>query len=202
MFAYICGTLAEIGENHAVIDVGGIGFRLKASYNTLRCLPDCGEQVRLYTYLNVREDAMELYGFYSESERDAFEMLTSVSGVGPRVAMAVLSELTPEQFALAIATKNTRQLMQASGVGQKLAQRIVLELTDRIGSDLLVTCDNNENVNSHAVLRFGDGADEAVAALVVLGYTQSDAIRVIRRMNTEGLTVEDMIREALKQLSC
>ena len=202
MISFVSGTLAAIGENYAIVDVGGVGFKVMTSYNTIRCLPSCGEKVMLYTYFNVREDAMELFGFYTESEREVYEMLTSVTGVGPRVALAVLSEMTPEQFALAVATKDTKALTCVSGVGNKLAQRIVLELTDRIGaSELAVVCDNNENVNSHAVLRFGDGADEAVAALVVLGYAQSDAIRVVRSMRTEGMTMEDMIREGLKRLN-
>lgn len=202
MIAFVKGTLAEVGDNYAIVEVGGIGFKVMTSYNTLRCLPNCGETVQLFTHFNVREDAMELFGFYTEGEREVYEMLTSVTGVGPRVALAVLSEMTPEQFALAVATKDTKMLTCAPGVGNKLAQRIVLELTDRIGaSELAVPCDNNENANSHSVLRFGDGADEAVAALVVLGYSQSDAIRVIRGMRTEGMTVEDMIREGLKKLN-
>ncbi|HWP80709.1 MAG TPA: Holliday junction branch migration protein RuvA [Candidatus Acidoferrum sp.] len=199
MYAYIKGTLAAIGASHMVVEAGGIGYKLLTSYGTLRQLPAKGSEITAYTYLNVREDALELFGFFTENELDCFKMLTTVTGVGPRVALSILAEVTPEQFAIAVVTKDTKRLTMAAGVGNKLAQRIILELTDRIGKEQLAAGEPAAS-GRRTALAIGSEADEAVSALVVLGYSQSEALRVIRNMNTQGMPVEEIIKLALREL--
>ena len=132
MFAYLRGAVASTGSNYVVLDVGGIGFRVMTSWQTLQRLPTPGEFCTLYTHFSVREDAMELFGFDTETELECYEMLTAVTGVGPRVALAILSEFSSDQFALAVASKDAKRLTIANGVGAKLAQRIVMELSDKM----------------------------------------------------------------------
>ena len=132
MFYRLRGTLIHSEPGMAAVECGGVGFKCFTSMNTLRALPQRGEEAVLYTHLNVREDALDLFGFATVSELNCFKMLTGVSGVGPKVALAILSELTPEQVALAVATGDSKSLTRASGVGTKLAQRIALELRDKV----------------------------------------------------------------------
>jgi len=199
MYAYIKGTLTAVGASHIVVEAGGIGYKLLTSYGTLRQLPAKGSEMTAHTYLNVREDALELFGFYSESELECFKMLTTVTGVGPRVALSILSEVSPEQFAISVVTKDTKRLTMAAGVGNKLAQRIILELTDRVSKEQL-TAKEPAAGGRHSALNIGSETDEAVSALVVLGYSQSEALRVIRKTDTGGMAVEDIIKMALREL--
>jgi len=199
MYAYIKGTLTGIGASHMVVEAGGVGYKLLTSYGTLRQLPAKGSEITAHTYLNVREDALELFGFFSESELECFKMLTTVTGVGPRVALSILSEVTPEQFAIAVVTKDTKRLTMAAGVGNKLAQRIILELTDRVSKEQL-TAKETASSGRRTALAVGSETDEAISALVVLGYSQSEALRVIRGADTAGMSVEDIIKMALREL--
>ncbi|MBQ2697899.1 MAG: Holliday junction branch migration protein RuvA, partial [Clostridia bacterium] len=182
-----------------IMDVGGVGFRLNVSWQTLSQLPSEGEVCLLHTYFLVREDAMELYGFWSQREQECFALLTSVTGVGPKVALAILSELTCDQLALAVAGEDVKRLTKASGVGKKLAQRIVMELADKLAGDFAATTGEG---GSPAALpaKAGDNADEAISALVVLGYTQSEALKAVRSIDPEGKTVEQLVKAALKSL--
>lgn len=198
MYAYIKGILTAHSANSIVIEAGGIGYRLLTSYGTIKQLPARGSEMTVYTHLNVREDAVDLFGFSTESELDCFRMLTTVTGVGPRVGLSILSEVTPEQFALAVVTKDAKRLTMAAGVGNKLAQRIILELTDRITKERLTPAESAGG-GAHVTAGLAE-ADEAIAALVVLGYSQGEALRVIRKIDTEGKPVEDIIKIALKEL--
>ena len=134
MIYSLTGTLVHTEPGAAVVDVGGVAFRCMTSMNTLRGLPRLSEKVTLYTYLNVREDALDLFGFATKGELSCFRLLTSISGVGPKVGLAILSQLSPEDVALAAAAGDAKRFTKASGVGQKLAQRIVLELKDKVGA--------------------------------------------------------------------
>ena len=197
MFAYLRGAVASTGSNHVVLDVSGIGFRINTSWQTLSQLPTPGEFCTLYTHFSVREDAMELFGFLTERELECYEMLIAISGVGPRVALAILSELSSEQFALAVATKDTKRLTLASGVGAKLAQRIVMELADKLTGERFFS---HEEGAAPVPTRPGDDADEAVTALVVRGYSQAEALRAVRAIDPAGMSVEEIIKVALKSL--
>lgn len=196
MYYYLNGKLAFIDTNLAVIDCGGVGYKCAITRTTY--LSVCKEQeVKLFTYLNVKEDALDLYGFATEQERRFFTLLLSVSGVGPKAALAVLSEMTPEDFASAVLSSNTKRITAAQGVGPKMAQRICLELKDKIskiGSELAL-----EGVSS-SVSDIGSGVkEEAVSVLIALGYGKSDAEKAVGKCSAEN--TEDLVRQALRYLS-
>ena len=192
MYAYIKGILTYKNYPVVVIEAGGIGYKISTTTNTIGKLPELGEIVTLYTYLNVKEDIMELNGFYTKEELSVFELLISVSGVGPKVGVTILSSVNPESFVVAVATGDTKTITKAQGVGPKLAARIILELKDKINKDGMVSIP--ESVSSGQSLEVND---EAVEALMVLGYSQAEAKKAVA-----GLTgsVEDIISVALKNL--
>ncbi len=205
MFYYIQGTLAHLDPTFAVIDAHGVGYKLTISGSTHAGMPphlsvNEAPTVKLYTYMAVREDGVELFGFGTESELKAFKMLIGVSGVGPKAAIAILSILTPEKFALAVCTNDTKAISKASGVGAKTAARIVLELHDKIsketsGDTLLAASLPTVNIGAHNSGKIA----EAVEALVVLGYTKSEATNALTSVDP-NLELEDMIRMGLKKL--
>ncbi len=193
MFYSLTGRVAHTEPGLAVIDVGGVAFKCFTSMNTLRNLPRLGENATLYTHLNVREDALDLFGFLTQGELNCFKLLTGISGVGPKVGIAILSELTPENVALAAG--DSKRFTKASGVGPKLAQRIVLELKDKVKS-LSASGLNMEELQAGGPSASGSAA-QAVEALVTLGYSPSDAAAAVGRLDS-ALPPEELIRLALK----
>ena len=191
MYAYIKGTLTYKNYPVVVLEAGGVGYKISTTTNTIGKLPELGETVTLYTYLNVKEDIMELYGFYSREELSVFELLISVSGVGPKVGATILSSVNPESFVVAVATGDTKSITKAQGVGPKLAARIILELKDKINKDGDFTIPETANAQTLEV------NDDAVDALMVLGYTQAEAKKAVAGLNG---TVEEIIGVALKNL--
>ena len=192
------GILKQTEPNFVVLEVGGVGFGVKTTLTTIASLPAIGEEVFLYTYLNVREDALELFGFAEESELSCYRMLTGVNGVGPKAALSILSDHTPEQFALCVASGDAKSLTRSAGVGLKLAQRIVLELKDKI-SKAQVAEGIAGGRTAPAAVTSGNAA-EAISALVVLGYAQSDAAAAVSGLDP-ATPVEDMIKAGLKYLA-
>ena len=202
MFYSVKGKLTHSEMGFVVVECGGVGFKCLTTLSTQRNLPPLGETVTLYTHLNVREDALDLFGFYSMSELNCFKMLTGVSGVGPKVGLAILSELTPERVAMAVASGDSKALTRASGVGPKLAQRIALELKDKVkkmGGSAEVGL-SMENIEAAGVVSASSNAAEAVNALAVLGYTPSDAAAVVGKLDS-SLPVEELIRLSLRALA-
>lgn len=197
MLYSVKGELIHMEPNVAVICCGGVGFRCRITVNTARKLPRVGEEVMLYTMMDVREDAIELFGFADQREQECFKQLTSVSGVGPKVGIAVLSELSPDQVALAAASGDHKAFTRAQGVGPKLAQRIVLEMKDKVAA--LTVSENMELPSGNADIAVGNAA-EAVRALSVLGFSQSEAAAAVGRLD-ETQTVEELVRQALKALA-
>ncbi len=203
MFYYISGGLAHLDAGCAVIDAGGVGYRLTVSQTTHDALPRPAQpmpHVRLFAYMAVREDAVELFGFFTVEELSAFKLLLSVSGVGPKAAMSILSLLTHEKFALAVCSEDTRTLSKASGVGAKTAARIVLELKDKL---LKEAKEDNSTAAALETIRPGASTNrltEAQDALIVLGYTRAEALTALRTLDTSGMELEDIIRAALKKL--
>ncbi len=200
MYYYISGTLAMLETNTAVIDAGGVGYFLNVSGNTVGKLSnEKSDKVKLYTHLAVREDAMELYGFADEEELTLFRLLLSVSGVGAKSAISILSLMRPDQLVYAVTTGDTKSISKAQGIGGKTASRIVLELKDKLAKAIPAA----ENV-----LDFAGGDDagatsnlsEAVNALTVLGYNRSEALSALRGVDP-STEIEVMIREALKNLA-
>ena len=197
MIASVRGKLIFTDNNCAVVECGGVGYKCFVTKNTLYNLPQKGEEVMLHTFLSVREDAMDLYGFCEIEELDAFKLLTSVSGVGAKMGLALLSEFTASQITLYIASGDYKALTATSGVGPKLAQRIVLELKDKVGS--LQTGDTIE-IKAVGNATLNTNTKEAVSALVTLGYTQSEASLAVGRLD-QSLSTEELIKQALKSLA-
>ena len=196
MFYYVCGTVAEMGANLAVIDCGGVGYACATTNYTLAQLKK-GEQAKLYTYLHVREDIFDLYGFASQAELNSFKMLIGVSGVGPKAALAILSSGTPDQLALSIVTGDEKSLTGVPGIGKKIAQRIILELKDRLAKEQ-GSFDAQVGTLTPAVS--GGKVQEAASALAVLGYSSQEISAALKGVDA-GLPVEEIIRQTLKKMA-
>ena len=199
MFYYVDGTVTVLKQGLAVIDCGGVGYACHASQNTISKLK-IGTRARLLTYLNVREDIFELYGFIDEEEQSCFEMMIGVSGVGPKAALSILSVAPPDRLALSIITGDEKMLMQAPGIGKKIAQRIVLELRDKMSKEQIETASASSPVAAAAVSGGVNHTQEAVAALMVLGYTQAEALHAMEGLDAAGMDAEEIIRQCLKKL--
>ena len=201
MLYSVKGELLHVEPKMAVVCCGGVGFRLQITMNTARQLPSIGSEAMLYTFMNVREDAIELFGFADQQELNSFKMLTSISGVGPKVGLSILSELTPERVALAVASGDYKSLTKAAGVGPKLAQRIVLELKDKVGANLSGgTVMGGVELPAAVAISASSNATQAVEALTVLGFTASEATAAVGKLDS-ALPVETLIRDALKMLA-
>ena len=197
MIYSLSGKLIYTDLSCAVVECCGVGYKCSVSLNTLNALPAVGQNVFLLTHMNVREDAVDLFGFSTPEELDMFKLITSVSGVGPKVAMSILSEFTADRLCLFIAGGDSKSITKASGVGAKLAQRIVLELKDKVSG---VSTDNQAEVQAASNATVGGNMSDAVAALVSLGYSQSEASVAIGKLDTT-LSVELLIKEGLRSLS-
>ena len=199
MYAFIEGTVAEKGVNELVIEAGGVGYLLSCSMNTLSAAPPAGERMRVYTWLSVREDAMELFGFSSREEKRMFQRLVGVSGIGPRTALGVLGAMPLRDLTLAIVTGDTAALSRAPGIGKKTAQRITLELKEAFTeSDFSALPEAAQAL--HEALP-GDGVNEAVAALQTLGYTPAEAARAVSQVRGQSDKSDELIRLALRAMS-
>lgn len=197
MIYNIKGELTYTDPQFIVVENSGIGFKCFTSLTTVKNLGKIGSTVNLYTYLSVKEDALDLFGFSTLEELNSFKLLITVSGVGPKAAVSVLSELSPEKLALAIASSDVKSITKANGVGRKTAERIVLELKDKTGS---LSQTDFSSAASAASIAEDSAAGEAVAALVALGFSQSDAAVTVGQMD-QSLSADEMIRLGLRQLS-
>ena len=203
MFYYLMGELAYKDLNTCVIDCSGVGYKLTISQITSENLASSVEKkVKLFTYLAVREDGVELFGFGSDEERSCFNRLTSVSGVGPKVAMSILSVMTPERLAMAICSEDIKSIAKAPGIGSKTAARIVLELKDKISKDVSIPDSSTLNSGSFATpsRTGGKNLSEATEALTVLGYDKNTIVNVLKDVDT-NMDVGEIIRIALKKLA-
>lgn len=197
MYSYFYGEIAEIAAESLVIDVGGIGYEIYCDMFTLSSLK-VGDITKIYTYLSVKEDSMTLYGFKDKSFKDMFETLISVNSVGPKVALKALSTLKPDEIALAVLSDNPKAFKGISGLGAKTAARIILELKSKLGSissDKLA--DAFVSSSSHSDTPLGSVKD-AIDALMGLGYSYNEASSLVKSVNKEGMSVEDIIGAALK----
>lgn len=205
MIAYVNGILETLEEGNAVIDVGGVGLNVNISGSTMDRMPGIGEAVKLYTYTNVKEDAFTLFGFLSRDELSLFKMLITVSGIGPKGGLSILSVMTPDDLRFAIIAGDSASIAKAPGIGKKTAERITLELRDKIKAT-----EDDMLRGSYAVTMddlAGDAAsarDEAVAALVALGYNSSDAMKAVRKVLKTDESVssdtEKLLKLALKEM--
>ena len=196
MFYYLDGTITIMDTNLAVVDCGGVGYGCRTTNYTLSQLK-LGKPARLFTYCNIREDAFDIYGFASREELNCFEQLLSVSGVGPKAALSILSVVTPDQFMLAVMTQDAKTLTMAQGVGKKMAQRILLELKDKVADSTLEL--QGVSVSDMPVVR-GSKTAEATAALSALGYSQAEIGAALKGVDAEKLSMEDIVRQALRAM--
>lgn len=197
MFAYIKGVLAEKGENYVVIDVMGIGYRVFMPNSSINKVGELDEQVKVHTYYYVREDNIKLYGFLNNDERKMFELLLSISGVGAKSAITMISEIRPSDFALAVITNDVSKLVKIPGVGKKTAERLIVELKDKLKTETSI----REEENSQSSYENLDATKEAISALQVLGYNTKEIEKAIEKLDTKNMTVEDIIRKILNLLS-
>ena len=193
MFAYIKGSLEEKSNGYVVVETGGIGYKIFMSNSSIGKLGELKSIVKVHTYYYVREDIVSLYGFFSKEELAMFELLISVSGIGAKSAITMLSNIEPSKFALAVITNDIKSLTKIPGVGSKSAQRIVLELKDKLKADTELS--KTEEMAS--VIEKDDVLDEATAALQILGYNRKDIEEVYEKFDRANMTTEDVIRTAL-----
>ena len=193
MIAFITGSVVSRSAGHAVIEVGGVGFRLAMSTGSLAALPAEGDEVTIWTHLYVREDELSLYGFESEAEKEAFELLITVSGVGPKVALATLSALSADALASAIAAEDVAMLSSVPGVGKKTAQRMILDLKDKLGVEGAF----GPGASSRSP---GAGLAEATDALLSMGFSSAEAAAALKGFDGEAADAGALVKHALRRL--
>ena len=201
MYYYFSGSLAEVGPDYAIIDCSGVGYKLTISAYTLGKLAGKqGEFVKLYSYFSVREDAQELFGFFTEEEKQSFTLLIAVSGIGPKAAMAILSVLTPEKLGFAIASGDVKAITMASGVGKKGAERVILELKDKYPK-MAGNAGQEQGVGLTDLFEAGEGSAraDAMAVLTSLGYTRAEASYALKGL-PDDLDCDGLVRKALNKL--
>lgn len=200
MISYVKGILVEMWDDTVVVEAGSIGFNVHVPLSVLEELPKIGTEIILYTYFQVREDAMSLYGFLNRQDLGMFKQLIGVNGIGPKAALSVLSAIRPDDLRMAIIQGDAKAISKAPGIGTKTAQRVILDLKDKIHMEDIIS---NGFVHEEEVERVSSGAaGEAVDALVALGYSVSEASRAVGRVEvTESMTSEDVLKASLRHLS-
>jgi Holliday junction DNA helicase RuvA len=198
MFYHLNGTVAELGQNLVVIDCGGIGFALNATLNTISKLK-IGERSKLYVAEAIGESNFDLYGFAEKTEKRCYEMLVSVSGIGPKAALSILSYTTPEGLALSIMNNDVRSLTAAPGIGKKIAQRVILELKDKIaremgGSEISIPAASVQTPAENS------SVNDAVTALTVLGYSAAEVAPILKQLDLSGMDAEQIIKAVLRHM--
>ena len=196
MFYHLAGTVSDIDINLAVVDCGGVGYAVNTTVNTLSKIK-LNEKAKLYISEYIKEDSFELYGFATLSEKRCFDMLLTVSGIGPKAAQAILSAATPEGLAIAIMNGDEKAITVAQGVGKKIAQRVILELKDKVSKEMGSSSVELQVIHSPAD---GDSRNEAVAALMVLGYSTPEINSALKGMDISGMSTEQIVKIALKNL--
>ena len=194
MFAYIKGSLEMKFKNYVVIDVGGIGYKIFMAENAINDIGEIGKIVKVFTYYRVREDDISIYGFNTQEQLKMFELLLSVSGVGAKSALVMLSCIEPSDFAIAVISNNIKLLTQIPGIGPKSAQRIILELKDKLKSE-----QNEEQLEESKAksLKINENVQEAISGLMVLGYSRKDIEKAFEHLTVETLSVEELIKKGL-----
>jgi Holliday junction DNA helicase RuvA len=196
LFEFIIGDIVNIKEDYIVLQNNGIGYKIFTSINSMVKLEMGMKNAMIYTYFNVREDGVFLYGFTSEEEIDMFQLLLRVSKIGPKIGLGILSTLTPNRIKMAILGRDFETLCKAPGIGKKTAERIVLELKDRIDKDIILVDDDID-----MDLDISNNYQETINGLMSLGYTRIEIEKILRNMDISKMVVEDIIREVLKKLS-
>lgn len=208
MIRYLKGILRETGETEIVVEVQGMGYAVNVPASMMEYLPELGEQVKVYTYFSVREDAMQLFGFLSREDLEMFKLLISVNGIGPRAGLGIMGSMSAEDIRFAVMSEDAKTISKAPGIGPKTAKKVILELKDKIDLEEMVVRAVGQEALGNASADAGTGAgnqsavvQDAIEALVVLGYPKTDAARAVRSVElTEDMTVEEMLKQSLKNL--
>ncbi len=202
MIRFIRGKLAEVGEDHVVVDVGGVGYGIYMSVHSISLLGRVGDDVRIYTYLNVKEDAMQLYGFLTKDDLQVFKLLIGVSGIGPKGGQAILSVLSPDDLRFAVLANDVKAISSAPGIGRKTAEKVILELKDKLKiEDTLDRVLAGEEEPSPVTEHVHEIQSEAVQALVALGYGSTESLKAVKKVElAEEMGVEELLKQALKKM--
>lgn len=201
MISYIRGRLSEIEEGIVVVEAGGIGYSIQVATSLISELPSIGSEVKIYTYLYIREDAVSLYGFLSKEDLKVFVLLIGVNGIGPKGALAILSVMAPDDLRFAILADDAKSISKAPGVGAKTAQRIIIELKDKLSLEEAFELKRGKAFRGNEQAVCSTVRDEAVQALAALGYSQTDALRAVSMVNIDAdTTVEQVIKNSLSKL--
>lgn len=203
MISYIKGEIIDIQEDLLIIENNNMGYNIKISTQTASQLPSIGEDVKIYTYLHVREDALQLFGFSTRDDLNIFKLLIGVNGIGPKGALGILSALSADDLRFAVLADDVKTISKAPGVGGKTAQRLIIELKDKLNlEDAFEQKLENQSLQTADSLNGQDAKSEAVQALVALGYSSSEALKAVKQIkNVKDMDVETILKEALKQLT-
>lgn len=201
MISYIRGELVAVEKEKVIIDVGGVGYGIFMPESAMGLLPQMGNEVKLYTYLNVREDAMQLFGFLTRDDLEIFKLLIGVSGIGPKGGLSILSKLTADDLRFAIMSGDSKAISAAPGIGKKTAEKVIIELKDKLDIEQILNPSDSE---TKSAIKMDGSANavqsEAVQALVALGYGSTESLKAVNKVNSENMTVEEVLKQALKNL--
>lgn len=199
MISYIRGELAAVETEKVIVDVGGVGYGIYMPGQAMGLLPQPGTEVKIHTYLNVREDAMQLFGFLTRDDLEVFKLVIGVSGIGPKGGLSILSQLTPDDLRFAVLSGDVKAISAAPGIGKKTAEKLIIELKDKLNIEDVLT---HAADSSAAAVPVNNGGiqSEAVQALVALGYGSTESLRAVKQVELDNPTVEDVLKEALKKM--
>ena len=201
MYAYLIGTIADVSSDNLVMEVGHVGYNVRIPGSIVSQLPPIGEEIKIYTYTSVREDAIQLFGFLTKDDLEMYKLLITVNGIGPKGGLSILSAMSADELRLAVITQDAKRIAKAPGVGNKTAQRIILDLKDKISiEDAFTSAQGSENIAPATANHLSQARSEAVEALTALGYSSSDALRAVRAVEQDDMNVEDILKAALKKM--
>lgn len=202
MIAFVRGIVEDLTEENVVVDVGGIGYNVKISAGTAALLPGVGQEVKLYTYTSVREDSFQLFGFLTRDELDIFKLLITVNGIGPKGGLSVLSVMGADDIRFAVISGDVKMIAKAPGIGKKTAERVILDLKDKISlEDTLIHKGEEGNRESGMIPKENPAGNEAVEALVALGYSPADALKAVKAVTiSDEMDTESILKQALKNM--
>lgn len=201
MISYIRGELAALEDDKIIVDVGGVGYGIYMSAQTMSLLPRPGSQVKIHTYMNVKEDCMQLFGFLTRDDLQVFKLVIGVNGIGPKGGLSILSQLTPDDLRFAVVSNDVKAISAAPGIGKKTAEKLILELKDKLSiEDVLEKGFSDEN-NSQVQSGNSEIQQDTVQALISLGYGSTEALKAVKQVEiTEGMNTESVLRQALKHM--
>lgn len=201
MITYIRGELVAVEEDKAIVDVNGVGYGIFMPGTAMNYLPPIGEEVKLHTYMNVREDAMQLFGFLTRDDLKVFKLVIGVSGIGPKGGLSILSKLSPDELRFAVVAGDAKAISAAPGIGKKTAEKLIIELKDKLNIEDVLERDNHETAGVVSMGASNEAQTEAIQALVALGYSNTEAVKAVKKVEIkEDTTVEDILKGALKHM--